>query len=82
MSATDCRPTFREAEDTGPPPKTLFLGGLRAFRRRTGVGVLLNTSFNIMGKPIIHSVEDAIAMFFTSGLDVLVIEDVVFVKDN
>jgi carbamoyltransferase len=33
-----------------------------------------------MGKPIIHTVEDALSVFFTSGLDVLVIEDMVFEK--
>jgi len=43
------------------------------FRKLTGVPILLNTSFNVMGKPIIHSVEDALAVFHTSGLDVLVI---------
>ncbi len=51
-----------------------------AFHRRTGVPMLLNTSFNVMGKPIIHSVEDALAVFFSSGLDVLVLEDDVYEK--
>lgn len=50
------------------------------FYRITGVPVILNTSFNIMGKPIIHSVEDAIAVFYTTGLDVLVLDDVVLEK--
>lgn len=53
---------------------------LTAFHRETGVPVLLNTSFNVMGKPIVHSVEDAIAVFMTSGLDVLVIDDLLFAK--
>ena len=48
---------------------------IEAFRKLTGVPIVLNTSFNVMGKPIIHSVEDAIAVFYTSGLDALVIED-------
>ena len=33
-----------------------------------------------MGKPIIHSVEDALGMFYTTGLDVLVIEDYLITK--
>jgi carbamoyltransferase len=33
-----------------------------------------------MGKPIIHSAEDAIALFHTSGLDALVIEDYLITK--
>jgi carbamoyltransferase len=48
---------------------------IEAFHRRTGVPVLLNTSFNVMGKPIVHSVEDALAVFYSTGLDDLVIED-------
>jgi len=48
---------------------------LTEFHRVSGVPVLLNTSLNIMGKPIVHSVEDALAMFFTTGLDALVIGD-------
>lgn len=46
----------------------------------TGVPIVLNTSFNIMGKPIVHSVEDALAVFMTSGLDALLIEDVLIEK--
>lgn len=45
------------------------------FYKLTGVPIILNTSFNVMGKPIIHTVEDALATFFTTGLDALVIDD-------
>ncbi|GGE47161.1 carbamoyltransferase [Pedobacter psychrotolerans] len=48
---------------------------ISAFKELTGIPILLNTSFNIMGKPIIHSVEDAVAMFCTTGIDALVIDD-------
>jgi carbamoyltransferase len=50
------------------------------FHRLTGVPLVLNTSFNVMGKPIIHGVEDALAVFYTSGLDALVIHDEVIEK--
>lgn len=53
---------------------------IEAFHRITGIPLVLNTSFNIMGKPIIHSVEDAVATFRTTGLDVLVIGDYFFEK--
>ena len=53
-----------------------------AFYEITGVPVVLNTSFNIMGKPIIHSVEDAISVFYTTGLDALVIEDYLIEKQQ
>jgi carbamoyltransferase len=48
---------------------------ISAFHGLTGIPLVLNTSFNIMGKPIIHSVEDALGLFYTTGMDVLVIED-------
>ncbi|MDD5033708.1 MAG: carbamoyltransferase C-terminal domain-containing protein [Methylococcaceae bacterium] len=57
-----------------------FHGLIKAFYRETGIPLLLNTSFNIMGKPIVHSVEDAIALFMTCGLDILVIGDWLFAK--
>ncbi len=50
------------------------------FYRLTGIPLVLNTSFNVMGKPIIHSVEDALAVFFTSGIDVLFIDDYMIPK--
>ena len=53
---------------------------LDAFNRLTGVPILLNTSFNVMGKPIVHSVEDAMSVFMTSGLDALVLGDHLFTK--
>ena len=53
---------------------------IKEFYSITGIPLVLNTSFNVMGKPIVHSVEDCIAVFFTSGLDVLVIGDKVFEK--
>lgn len=53
---------------------------IKAFYLKTGVPLLLNTSLNIMGKPIVHSVEDAVALFYTSGLDILVLDNYVLVK--
>ncbi len=55
---------------------------IRAFAERTGVPILLNTSFNVMGKPILHTAEDAILMFSTTGLDAVVIEDWILMKDG
>jgi carbamoyltransferase len=53
---------------------------IKSFFELTGVPMLLNTSFNIMGKPIIHSVEDAIGLFYTTGLDALILEDYLIEK--
>ncbi len=46
---------------------------LKAFQARTGVPVLVNTSFNTRGEPIVCSPRDAIESFWTSPLDALVI---------
>ncbi len=49
---------------------------LRAFGRRTGYPILLNTSFNMRGEPIVATPADALACFVRSRLDVLVLGDV------
>ncbi len=48
---------------------------IHAFKEITGVGVLLNTSFNNNVEPIVDSVEDGIVSFLTTGLDYLVVGD-------
>ena len=44
---------------------------LTEFRKLSGVGVVMNTSFNLKGEPNVSSPTDAVRAFFTSGLDVL-----------
>lgn len=46
---------------------------LQAFARHTGVPVLINTSFNTRGQPIVCTPHDALACFWTSPIDALVI---------
>jgi carbamoyltransferase len=43
------------------------------FGKRTGVPVLMNTSFNLRGEAIVHTPTDAIRTFFSSGMDALVL---------
>lgn len=57
------------AQDQNP----LFRGLIEEFHRRTGVPIVLNTSFNLKGEPIVASPQDAIRTFFSSGLDALVL---------
>jgi carbamoyltransferase len=57
-----------------------FYDSIAAFRDLTGVPLVLNTSLNVMGKPIVHTVEDAVGLFFTSGLDALAIDDWLLLK--
>jgi carbamoyltransferase len=48
---------------------------LEAFHRRTGCPLLVNTSFNVAGEPIVSSPVDALFSLGTSGTDALVLED-------
>jgi carbamoyltransferase len=50
------------------------------FEKRTGVGVIMNTSFNLRGEAIVHTPTDAIRTFFSSGMDALVIGSFVVEK--
>ena len=53
---------------------------LNAFYQRTGVPVLVNTSFNTRGEPIVCTPRDAVECFWTSPLDALVIGSFILVK--
>ncbi len=48
---------------------------LQEFHRRSGCPILLNTSFNMRGEPIVGSAVDALACFAASSIDILVLED-------
>jgi carbamoyltransferase len=45
------------------------------FRKITDVSVVLNTSFNLKGEPIVCSPQDAVNTFYSSGLDALILGD-------
>ena len=51
----------------------LYYRMIQAFGQRTGVPVVMNTSFNLRGEPIVCTPTDAIRTFFSSGMDALVI---------
>ncbi len=53
---------------------------IQAFEKRRGVPMVLNTSFNVMGEPIVNSPADAVRCFYSTGMDALVIGDYVVVK--
>jgi carbamoyltransferase len=53
---------------------------LKAFEAKTGYGVIVNTSFNVRGEPIVCSPEDAYRCFMRSQIDVLVLENCLLYK--
>ena len=53
---------------------------LEAFEKRTGCPVLVNTSFNVRGEPIVCTPEDAYRCFMRTEMDVLVVEGFLLLK--
>jgi len=69
-------------QTVGPERAPRYHKILEAFRRRTGYGVLVNTSFNIRGEPIVGSPEDAYRCFMYTDMDVLVVENRLCLKEE
>ncbi|WP_214321459.1 carbamoyltransferase family protein [Nonomuraea sediminis] len=59
-----------------------FHGLLTEFGRRTGYPILLNTSFNMRGEPIVCDASDALACFVRCRIDVLVLEDLIILRED
>jgi carbamoyltransferase len=57
-----------------------FYGLIERFGQATGVPVVLNTSFNLRGEPIVATPQNALSTFFNSGLDLLVLDDFIVRK--
>jgi carbamoyltransferase len=66
--------------DEGRNPRLTKL--LRAFHRRTGCPVLVNTSFNVRGEPIVCTPQDAYRCFMATEMDALVLEDAIVLKKD
>ena len=58
----------------------IFTQLLKAFKKLTGVPILVNTSFNIRGEPIVCRPDDAFKCFMGTDLDILVIENFILRK--
>jgi carbamoyltransferase len=64
--------------DTNP----MYHDIIEAFYRRTGCPVIVNTSFNVRGEPIVGSPEDAFRCFMRTDMDALVLEHCVLLKSD
>jgi carbamoyltransferase len=53
---------------------------LQHFKQRTGCSVLVNTSFNVRGEPIVCTPEDAYRCFMRTEMDCLVVENFILMK--
>lgn len=57
-----------------------FYDLIKKFQEKTGVPIVLNTSFNIMGMPIIETPQDALLCLLSTGIDYCVLEDTLVKK--
>ena len=57
-----------------------YYGLLKAFEAKTGCGVIVNTSFNVRGEPIVCTPADAYRCFMRTEMDLLVMEDCLLQK--
>ncbi len=60
----------------------IFYKILKEFEKISGFPILLNTSFNVNGEPIVNSPDDALNTFFNSGLDFLIMNDILISKNK
>jgi carbamoyltransferase len=60
-------------QTVSPEDNYVFHSILREFKDLTGVAVVLNTSFNLRGHPIVNTPEDAFATFCSGGIDILLL---------
>ncbi len=66
--------------DQGRNPR--LFGLMEAFDRHTGCPVMINTSFNIRGEPIVCTPDDAYRCFMATNIDALVIDDFLMLKEE
>jgi carbamoyltransferase len=59
-----------------------FWNLLNAYKEKTGFGLLVNTSFNVRGEPIVCTPEDAYRCFMRTEMDYLVMENFLFIKEE
>ena len=64
------------------PRNDRFYRLIKKFDEKTGTGVLVNTSFNIRGEPIVCTPEDAYRCFMATEMHVLVLENYVLIKNE
>lgn len=53
---------------------------IKRFGEKTGVPIVMNTSFNLKGEPVVNSPRDAVRTFYSSGLDALAIGNFIIEK--
>ncbi len=66
--------------DRGRNPR--LFGLMEAFAGITGCPVMINTSFNVRGEPVVCTPDDAHRCFMATNIDILVIDDFLLLKEQ
>ncbi len=66
------------AAETNPP----YYAAINEFKKRTGYGIIINTSFNVRGEPIVCTPQDAYLCFMRTEMDVLVLGNNILLKEE
>lgn len=69
-------------QTVGPDENPIYYDTILAFERLTGCPIVVNTSFNVRGEPIVCTPQEAYTCFMRTEMDCLVIEDYVLTKDE
>jgi carbamoyltransferase len=69
-------------QTVNPETNGRYYDVIKAFDDLTGCGVIINTSFNVRGEPVVCTPEDAYRCFMRTEMDVLVLEDYILYKDK
>ena len=59
-----------------------YYGLIKAFKKRTGCPMVVNTSFNVRGEPIVCTPQDAYRCFMRTEMDVLVLQNQILFKEE
>jgi carbamoyltransferase len=69
-------------QTVNPETNEKFYKLLKEYENITGIPVLINTSFNLRGEPIVTTCNNALNTFFKSGLDALAVNNYLIWKDE
>lgn len=69
-------------QTVGPDENPIYYDAILAFERLTGCPIVVNTSFNVRGEPIVCTPEEAYTCFMRTEMDCLVMEDYLLIKDE
>ena len=76
----------RQLEQEGPNRNDLgrdeFISKVWEWKEKSGVPIILNTSFNVKGQPIVNSIEEAVNTFKKTNIDILFIGKFLIFKDD